>query len=282
MPASRAIARAKLNLYLHVVGRRDDGYHRLDSLVAFAAIGDVVAVEPAPAFELAIDGPFAADLTGENLIARAARALDARAPARVRLTKMLPVASGVGGGSSDAATTLILLDRLWGLGHEAARLARIGLTLGADVPVCLHGRPAFMGGIGDEIAPAPPLPAAGLVLVNPRIPCPTPAVFRRRQGPFGAAARFTEAPRDAAGLARLLAARGNDLTLAAIAEVPAIAEILAAIEASPGCLLARLSGSGATCFGLYADESRAAEAAAWITDRGPAWWVAPSRLDGGE
>ncbi len=286
--AIRVAAPAKLNLYLHVVGRRADGYHLLDSLVAFAVVGDVVAAEPAAGLSLAIDGRFAPDLNedlargGDNLVLAAARALAAatgRAPgAALRLTKALPIASGIGGGSADAAAALIALGRLWGVTLGDAALARLARSLGADVPVCLAGRASFMGGIGEEIAPAPPLPPCGLVLVNPLVKLATPDVFKRRLGPFSAPARFAAAPRDAAALAALLAGRGNDLTLPARALAPAIDEVLAALAASPGCLLARLSGSGATCFGLYADLGAAAAAAAWIGARAGAWWVTATTL----
>ncbi|MBL8838951.1 MAG: 4-(cytidine 5'-diphospho)-2-C-methyl-D-erythritol kinase [Alphaproteobacteria bacterium] len=284
--AASAPAPAKINLYLHVVGRRADGFHLLDSLVAFAGVGDLVAARPADALTLALDGPFAADLAaapgGDNLVLRAARALAAAAAiaprAAIALTKSLPVASGIGGGSADAAAALRALVRLWGVTIDDAALARVAASLGADVPVCLAGRTSFMGGIGEEIAPAPALPPAGLVLVNPRIALPTPAVFKRREGPFSPPARFAAAPRDASELAALLAGRGNDLTAPARAIVPAIDDVLAALAASPGCLLARLSGSGATCFGLYADPDAAHAAAAWIAARHAAWWIAGTRI----
>ena len=280
----RAAAPAKINLYLHVVGRRADGYHLLDSLVAFAGVGDTIAAGAAGDLEFALDGPFASDLAGEgdNLVLRAARALAEAAgrpaAAHLALTKRLPVASGIGGGSADAAATLVALRTLWRLDLDDAALARVGLALGADVPVCIAGRSSYMGGIGEEIAPAPVLPRAGLVLVNPRIALATPAVFKRRAGPFSAPARFTEPPRDARTLAALLAGRGNDLAAPARALVPAIDDVLAALAASPGCLLARLSGSGATCFGLYDDEAAAGRAAAWIAQRARAWWVAGTTI----
>jgi 4-diphosphocytidyl-2-C-methyl-D-erythritol kinase len=232
-------APAKLNLYLHVLGRRDDGYHRLDSLVAFADVGDVVAAAPGDGLTLAIDGPFASALAADedNLVLRAARLLADRlghAPrARLRLIKNLPVASGIGGGSSDAAACLRALMRLWRAELPAAELSALALRLGADVPVCLARRPSWLGGIGDELAPAPALPPAGLLLVNPGVALPTPAVFRARGGEFGAPARFDRAPRDAASLAALLAERRNDLTAAAAGIVPAVADILAALERLP-------------------------------------------------
>jgi 4-diphosphocytidyl-2-C-methyl-D-erythritol kinase len=282
-------APAKLNLYLHVVGRRDDGYHLLDSLVAFSDVGDlVVASAAATDLSLAVDGPFAAALSGGdpegNLVLRAARALAARlgvAPrARLRLIKNLPVASGIGGGSSDAAACLRALMRLWRAEIPPRDLAGLALSLGADVPVCLARRPAFLGGVGEALASAPPLPEAGLLLVNPGVALPTPAVFRARQGPFSEPARFAETPADAASLARALAARRNDLAPAAIEIVPAVADALAELERLPGALLARMSGSGATCFALFATPEAAAAAARRLSRERPAWWIASGRLLG--
>ncbi len=277
-------APAKVNLYLHVVGRRADGYHLLDSLVAFTALGDAVAVAPSDALRLTVDGPFAAALKDEadNLVLRAARRLAASTGiargAAITLTKNLPVASGIGGGSADAAATLRALCRLWTVAPDGVPLDAIALELGADVPVCLDAKASFIGGIGEQREAAPPLPEAGLVLVNPRIPLATPQVFARREGRFSSAARFAAAPRDAAGLAALLRARTNDLTAAACAIVPAVRDVLDAVSASRGCLLARMSGSGATCFGLYADASAANAAAASLAQARPDWWVAPTRL----
>jgi 4-diphosphocytidyl-2-C-methyl-D-erythritol kinase len=287
--ALRLAAPAKLNLYLHVVGRRPDGYHLLDSLVAFATVGDELIFSPASALSLTLDGPFEHSLGADddNLVLKAARALAAqagRAPgAAIRLTKRLPVASGIGGGSADAAATLLGLNCLWNLGLSASALAKIGLGLGADVPVCLAGVPSFFGGIGDEIAAAGPLPRAHVVLVNPGPPLATATVFRARAQAAGAApdsqpARWTEAVPDAPALAGLLAKRSNDLTAAAIGLLPVIADVLAALEQQPPCLLARLSGSGATCFGLFTERGEAREAAAAIAAAHPDWWVVATML----
>ena len=287
--ALRLAAPAKLNLYLHVVGRRPDGYHLLDSLVAFAAAGDELTFAPAPALSLALDGPFGERLGADddNLVLKAARALAAqsgRQPgAAIRLIKRLPVASGIGGGSADAAATLQGLNRLWNLDLPATALARIGLGLGADVPVCLAGVPSFFGGIGDEIVPAGPLPRAHVVLVNPGVPLATAAVFRAQaqaatDARYSQPARWTEAVPDALAFAGLLAKRGNDLTAAAIGLLPAIAAVLAALEQQRPCLLARLSGSGATCFGLFAERGEAREAAAAIAAAHPDWWVVATML----
>lgn len=278
----RGFAPAKLNLYLHVIGRRPDGYHLLDSLVAFADCGDVVYASEALELSLTIGGPFAAGLAAEpdNLVLRAARALAAETgvPARARLAleKHLPVASGIGGGSADAAATLRLLCRLWGVVPAPATLDRIALALGADVPVCLRCQPSRIGGVGEILDPAPALPACFVLLVNPGVAVPTAAVFRGRAPGFSASARLPEAWPDAAAMAADLAPLGNDLEAPALALCPAIGEVLAAIATHPDCLLARMSGSGATCFGLFATRA-AAERAAGTTAR-PGWWVATGAL----
>ncbi|MBX6368405.1 MAG: 4-(cytidine 5'-diphospho)-2-C-methyl-D-erythritol kinase [Rhodospirillales bacterium] len=265
----RVTAPAKLNLTLHVVGRRPDGYHLLDSLVAFADIADVVEARPAERLSLEVTGPFAEAIEGENLVLSAARLLGGGRGAAIRLEKNLPVASGIGGGSSDAAAALLALSQLWGIAIPPDLPAR----LGADVPVCLVRRPMWLAGIGEKLEPAPALPECGVVLANPLVPLATPSVFKARRGPFSTPERFSEPPADAAALAALIRSRRNDLTEAAIALVPAIAEILAALE---GALVARMSGSGATCFGLYADAEFARRAAAAIAR--PGWWVAAGRL----
>lgn len=283
MPARRAFAPAKINLYLHVLGRRADGYHLLDSLVAFARCGDEVQAAPADALTLELAGPFAADLASEpdNLVLRAARAMAGRygvnAGAALRLVKNLPVASGIGGGSADAAAALRALARLWRI-DDPPGLMDLARSLGADVPACLDGRPCFVGGAGERIDPAPPLPGIGLVLANPRVALATPAVFGARAGPFSRAARFAAAPADARALVALLQARRNDLTAAATALVPAIGQVLDALAASPGCRLARMSGSGATCFGIYDDPAAARRAAARIAAAQPRWWVQAAAL----
>ncbi|MFD2261789.1 4-(cytidine 5'-diphospho)-2-C-methyl-D-erythritol kinase [Lacibacterium aquatile] len=276
-----ATARAKINLTLRVVGRRADGYHLLDSLVAFTDLGDGLTVETADSLSLVLTGPFASELTAEsdNLVLRAARALAPDRGARITLDKRLPIASGIGGGSADAAAALLLLDELWGLSTPPDRLHQIALSLGADVPVCLAGRPARMGGIGDELLPAPELPAAALVLVNPRIACPTPKVFGARTGSFslpmlGVPDRIS----DVSQLASLIERGGNDLSRAAMSLVPEIASALSAMRHQAGCYTASLSGSGATSFALFADLGGANNAAAAIKGERPNWWVAATRL----
>ena len=265
-------APAKVNLYLRVTGRRADSFHLLDSLAVFAGVGDRVTATPADALELTLAGPEAGALAAEpdNLVLRAARALaqdtGATRGAALHLEKHLPVASGIGGGSADAAAALRVLARLWGVTTDLPAIAE---RLGADVPVCVTGRPARMQGVGEVLSAVPALPPCGLLLANPRLPLATPAVFRARQGGFTPEASLPAGWTDAADLADWLRPLGNDLQDAAISLCPPVAEVLAAIAARPGCLLARMSGSGATCFGLFATPGEAARAAAAL----PAgWW----------
>ncbi len=273
------LARAKVNLFLHVTGRRADGYHLLDSLIVFAETGDEIALAPSDRLSLIIDGPFGAGLDSgpDNLVLRAAHALrdltGVGAGAAIRLTKNLPVASGIGGGSADAAATLAGLCGLWDVAPGRAALLQIAGRLGADVPVCLDGVPSLVGGIGEELAPARGLPPAWLLLANPGIATPTPAVFKARQGPFSKPARWADPPRDFDAFAARLLGCGNDLTEAAISVTPVIRDVLVALASLRGCALARLSGSGATCFGLFADEASAGEAEAALRAARPTWWV---------
>jgi 4-diphosphocytidyl-2-C-methyl-D-erythritol kinase len=278
-------APAKLNLFLHVIGRRPDGYHKLDSLVAFADCGDVLRAGDAAGLSLAVRGPFAAALAGEadNLVLRAARALAAEvgvpAHARLVLEKHLPVASGIGGGSADAAAALRLLCRLWRIAPDPAVLERLALRLGADVPVCLRSRPARMGGAGEKLEPAPALPSCYVLLVNPGVAVATATVFRARAGVFSAEARLPAGWAGAPAMAADLAVLANDLEVPARRLCPAIDDVLTVIAAQPGCLLARMSGSGATCFGLFAEPAAAQRSAQTVAR--PGWWVwsGPLRRD---
>ncbi len=268
-------APAKVNLYLHVTGKRADGYHLLDSLVVFADAADALRWVPGEELSLSLDGPEGALLAQEadNLVLRAARLLarEGGRSARGRLTleKNLPVASGIGGGSADAAAALRLLDRAWGLRLGAGRLGELAAELGADVPVCVASRSARMEGVGELLSPAPRLPGCGMVLANPRVPLPTPAVFRARQGAFTPRAPLPEGWADAAAMARFLASCSNDLEEAAIGLCPEVSHVLAALAALPGCLLARMSGSGATCFALFPDTATARQGAGMLPEE---WW----------
>ncbi len=275
-------APAKINLYLHVTARRDDGYHELDSLMAFADFGDVLEAAPGDGLSIRATGAFAAEMPEDqdNLAVRAARRLAEAAgvapDAALTLNKAIPVAAGLGGGASDAAATLKALCVLWGIADGAVDLPAIALELGADVPVCLAGRAAFVGGIGEKIDPAPPLPDAGLLLVNPGVKLATRAVFEKRRGGFTPADPFDRTPATAKDLARLLAERENDLTESAVRMCPVIKDVLAALEKVPGCHLARMSGSGATCFGLFDTLEAAAAAASAVREK--SWRVRPTRL----
>lgn len=262
-------APAKVNLALHVVGRRGDGYHLLDSLVVFPEVGDAVEVAPADTLTLSVEGPFAASLGASNLILDAARLLAPERGAALRLVKRLPVAAGIGGGSADAAAAVRLLARHWELPlpSEAALLA-----LGADVPVCLIGRACRMQGIGEQVTPLA-VPGFWIVLANPGVPVETRAVFEALDCRDNPPMATPPAARDAAALFSWLRGQRNDLEAPAAAVAPAIAIVLAALRAQTGCALARMSGSGATCFGLFETEAAAADAAG-VLARQPGWWVA--------
>jgi len=290
-----AEAPAKINLYLHVTGKRPDGYHLLDSLIVFADVGDTVEAMAGDELSLGCDGPFGAALgtQPDNLVLKAAHALAEAAgiapKARLRLTKRLPIASGIGGGSADAAATLQALAKLWQLALPKRTMTEIAAKLGADVPICLHGRTAYIGGIGEIIDPAPALPEAGILLANPGQALSTPSVFKSFKGPMTKAQRFDATVSrngsqntltDALALAAMLAERRNDLTDAAIAIVPEIATLLDAMEQLPNVRLARMSGSGATCFALFDDKKSALEAAGHLAAEHPGWWVRGAALIG--
>lgn len=269
------LARAKVNLWLQVVGRRADGYHLLDSLVAFTDLADEIEVAPGSGLTLEIEGPRAASLEGDpdNLVLKAARLLADRAGvsprAAIRLTKRIPVAAGLGGGSADAAATLLALVELWRVAMPPEELFDLAASLGADVPMCLAGRPALASGIGERLAPAPALPACAILLVNPGIALPTPAVFAARRGSFSTARPMGDGWRDLGALAEDLGRRGNDLAAAAISLHPEIAGVLDCLRRSDGVVHVAMSGSGATCFGLYETIDDAQRAASRLPG---AWW----------
>lgn len=280
-PVKQAMARAKVNLSLRIAGRRPDGYHELESLVVFPDTGDRLTVDLAADLTLDVEGPFADGLTGEadNLVLRAARALRAETGSNkgawITLDKWLPVASGIGGGSADAAAALNLLNELWeaGLDHEA--LARIALELGADVPVCLDAAPAFMTGIGERVARLPALPDFVLLLVNPGVAVPTGKVFARLDAAALTEGRGEAPPPSFATLDELLqwlAGHPNDLEAPAMEIAPAIGMVLRKLNTLPGALLARMSGSGATCFAIFSDRNDAQDALSILSADYPGWW----------
>ncbi|HMS95248.1 MAG TPA: 4-(cytidine 5'-diphospho)-2-C-methyl-D-erythritol kinase [Tabrizicola sp.] len=276
---SSEYAPAKINLCLHVTGRRSDGYHLLDSLVVFADVGDRLTARPADGLSLRIIGPEAAGLAADddNLVLQAARAIGARDLA-LTLDKRLPVASGIGGGSTDAAAALRLIARMTGLPLPDAAAV---LRLGADVPVCMAGRPVRMRGVGEELSPLPPMPTVWLVLVNPRLPVPTPLVFAaldRRENP-PVPDLSSAALASVSALADWLSVKTrNDLAPAALRIAPVLAEVQTALERQVGCHLARMSGSGGTHFGLFASQEAAEAAARTLSAARPDWWIACAPL----
>ena len=278
-------APAKINLFLHVTGRQNDGYHLLDSLVVFADIGDDIVITEATDYSHSIQGLFrkALDPTHQNSITDAvhlaAKAAHREPHLHIKLTKNLPVASGIGGGSSDAAATLLACQRLWKTSHLPTT-AEIVSTLGADVPVCLHRRPTRVGGIGDVLNDVGPIPACDLVLVNPGFELPTAAVFKSFNQPFSTPVRAmpTAGWRDVDDLAHFIDTTRNDLEQPATTIVPAIGEVLRGLSSQAGCRAARMSGSGATCFGLFATPADAQLATINILRLNAGWWVKAGRL----
>lgn len=279
-------APAKINLYLHVTGRLDNGYHLLDSLVAFADIGDEISIEPAHEFQFSIEGPYANAFgpkdrdhspDSSNLAVQAvwhlARAAQKVPNVRVKLTKNLPLASGIGGGSSDAAAVIWGLLEWWKIPKRVHYVQGIMTRLGADVPVCLNCRPARVRGIGDILDPAPALAEISVVLINPGKPCITSEVFSRFAGKFREPVAFAAGLEKTEALVSFLKQQDNDLLRPALEVVPEIGNILTALEAQEGCLFVRMSGSGATCFGLFENEMFAMMAARDLAQDNPDWWV---------
>ncbi len=247
-------------------------------------IGDTVELRSADSYALTIDGPMSAGLSNgaDNLVTRAisglADLLGRPATVAARLTKRLPTASGIGGGSADAAAALRAGISFWSAKPDAGALKALALSLGADLPVCLDSAPRRMQGIGDLLTPLPPLPPVPIVLVNPGAPTPTGAVFKARTASFSAELPPPTQPVDAATLAALVKQGGNDLAAPARALVPIIDQTLASLDQSPGCMVAAMSGSGATCFGLFASQEAANAAALAIKRAQPGWWAVASHL----
>ena len=281
----REIAKAKVNLFLHVRGLRAEGYHTLESFAVFPNVGDLLEAEPAAGLSLTIEGPFGDGLSSgaDNLVIGAARSLSDRTSGRpgaaLRLVKSLPIASGIGGGSADAAAALRALSRIW-TEAPAGDLPEIAFTLGADAPVCLGQTPSLMGGVGEKLVAAPSFPAFWIVLANPMTPLSTAEVFaalERRDNPPGppAPARFA----DFDHLVSWLTRQRNDLEAPARRLRPVIGRVLSALAWTETCRLARMSGSGATCFGLFAREQDALEAAGRLRDAEPDWWIAAAPVE---
>jgi 4-diphosphocytidyl-2-C-methyl-D-erythritol kinase len=287
----QTLAPAKVNLFLHVGAPDADGYHPICSLMAFADIGDQVAMNSAEALSLNVRGPFGREVgsNADNLVLRAARALIAEArrpvaPVTFTLDKVLPVASGLGGGSSDAGAALRLMRDELDLAVDDARLEAVAASLGADGAACLWGRPVIARGRGERLSPAPGLPVMDAVLARPPVAVSTPAVYRRldERGRFGDVAppAMPEAFESVQELAGWLATQRNDLEAAAIDVAPPVGQVLETLRDEPEALLARVSGSGATCFALCADDIAAETLAERVEAIAPDWWVERCRLGG--
>lgn len=275
MTEVEAFVPAKVNLTLHVTGRRADGYHNIDSLAVFADLGDHITITMPGDYRLSVEGPMknGVPVDESNLVLRAARMMNIRAD--FRLEKHLPSAAGLGGGSGDAAAVLRVMS-----GFSGRPIPETAIELGADLPLCLHGASARVSGIGDEVTPVPSLPSLPAVLVNPNQPVMTAEVFERletRANP--AMPQDLPAFSDSADLVAWLREMRNDLQAPAIAIEPVISQILETLEKTPGCQLARMSGSGGTCFGIYQDTETAAAAAGRLAETFPAWWVADTVLN---
>ncbi len=288
-PSGRATikesAPAKINLFLQIGERRGDGYHPLQSLAVFTALGDVLTAEAADTLSLSLDGPFASSLAGESdtLVLRAAKALAAKAGvtagAKLSLTKNLPVASGIGGGSADAAAALRALSTLWNLNLDEAALRDIAASLGSDIPVCVVSQPRWMEGRGEILSSIASLPHLPLLLVNPNVAAPTKDVFAALSSRTGVDRKLPPGRfRDMADLLRFLDGSKNDLEEPARRLQPVIGEVLKALACLPGALFSRMSGSGATCFAVFPDNDGAASAAALLAQAHPGWWIAPTSV----
>lgn len=284
-------APAKINLYLHVTGQRPNGYHTLDSLISFADIGDEVVIEPSEAFELSFAGPFAGAFKGKdvsaapdssNLVARAVWALSrltGKAPSiKITLVKNLPLGAGIGGGSADAAATLWGLLEFWSLPKTLQGLEALMLSLGADVPACFACVPQRILGIGEILQTAPDLPELPIVLAYPGKPCHTAKIFAQRGGAFSEPLEMPAQLHSLNDTVAFLNTTHNALSTAAQASVPEIRNVLETLTAQSGCALARMSGSGSCCFGIFEHEQHAETAAMIMTEENPDWWVRCSWL----
>lgn len=284
----RIVAPAKLNLFLHITGKRPDGYHLLESLAAFTSFGDVLEIAPANALSLEVSGPFAAAVEGgseSNLVLRAAKALQEHAGiskgAHISLHKHIPVGAGLGGGSSDAAAALIALSSFWQLSLDKAALHSISAPLGSDIAVCLLRKPAWVTGAGEHVTPVSFSGTASVVMVNPRVPLLTADVYRQFRPGFTAPVAPPPALRTFDALVRYLKPLGNVLETPAVALQPMIRDMLVVLAATEGCALARMSGSGATCFALYEDAASAKNAAHALRRAHAGWWIQESELSEG-
>jgi len=274
----RELAQAKINLYLHVTGKRADNYHLLDSLVVFADAGDKLEVIPADTLTLSIKGPYATHVPeGDNSVLKAADALGrhcgVKTGAAMTLHKHLPTGAGMGGGSADAAAALRLLSRFWKVKPTPQELHKLALSLGADVPACLRGGALYVSGIGEALEAGPALAGLHIVLASPGKPLLTRDAFAAHKGAFSSPPRHPHAFASKDALIQFLQKTKNDLQPTAIKLMPEIGTVLAALGEEEECLLARMTGSGSACFGCFADQLSAQNAAQQLSERHPTWWV---------
>jgi len=275
---------AKVNLFLHVCGRREDGYHLLESLVTFTEFGDRLSVRSADEFIFSAHGPFAKDLPSNpdsNLVLKAARTLKEEAAAdtgaQIMLEKNIPVSAGIGGGSADAAGTLRSLAELWRLKVDIQGLVQMARAIGSDVPVCVHSIPAIIEGAGEKVTPQDPLPACGVVLVNAGDPVSTGSVFFARKGTYTRSFPWPEIT-SFDQLVFELALRRNDLSESSVKLSPLISDVLTTLSETRDCAYFQMSGSGGTCFGLYPSQQLAVEAARSISQSNPNWWCISTKF----
>jgi 4-diphosphocytidyl-2-C-methyl-D-erythritol kinase len=280
-------APAKVNLTLHIKGKRSDGYHELESLVVFADVCDELVFTPASEDRLSLEGPFAGLVDGENLVLKAKRAVASWLGVAIngdfRLKKNIPVAAGLGGGSSDAAAAIRALLKVHHRAEDAKTFIKQSATIGADVPVCLQNSAAWMCGLGERVTPVSGLTPLPAILVNPRIKVSTAAVFKTLNAKPLQSDEAGPPPvfpgwKDPEEAAAWLNGGRNDLEAPAIALEPAVETVLGTIRDLKGCLLSRLSGSGPTCFGIFSSQDAAARAASEIARSYPNWWVQATTL----
>ncbi len=275
---------AKVNLFLSVCGRREDGYHLLESLVGFTEFGDRMSVRLADDVTVSVEGPFATDLlsvSDTNLVLVAASALKEEAGidlgAKIKLEKNIPVSAGIGGGSADAAGTLRTLAELWQLKYDAQRLAQVGRVIGSDIPVCVYSVPAIVEGAGEKVTPQKPLPACGVVLVNAGERVSTKSVFLARTGTYTKSFPWPEI-NSFEQLVFELSLRKNDLSETAVKLSPLIYDVLTTLSETRDCAYFQMSGSGGTCFGLYPTQKLAVDAVHSISERNPDWWCISTKF----
>lgn len=279
----KLFAPAKINLHLHVTGKREDGYHLLDSLVAFTDAGDYLSFEPAPNYQLDITGPFARTLDGENLVTKAAnimaRYLGREPKIHITLEKNLPLGAGIGGGSADAAACLQGLNEFWSANLKEADLLTLAAQIGADIPACIKSQAIVMRGIGEIIEPAPTLPSLSAVLIWPDCFASTPAVYKDlRMGIYSRNFKFHENYESTVNLISDLVRTSNDLQETSVKLFPPIGSAIDALNKS-GSLFSRMSGSGSTVFGIFKNEDAAQNAAGSMAKKRPDWWVRPVKIN---